>query len=227
MDRQRIRDEQIVERYFQGKLTPDEEQAFEEAYLADRELLEELEVAERLRQGLRDHADLGQAEQAPRRAGWLGARPPYALAASVVAAFALASSGVLYVENRELRNTVDAPSGARVLALVSVRGAGNPNTIEAPRAGEPTVLLIDTGFSDYDRYRAVLARRNESAGETELFRSTELEPADDGTVALVLPARALTAGDYEVRLEGGRRDWPAERPLDELSRTPLTVVSRP
>jgi hypothetical protein len=45
-------------------------------------------------------------------------------------------------------------------------------------------------------------------------------------VALGLPGRLLPPGDYEVRLEGGKRDWPAARELDELSRTPLTVTAR-
>ena len=34
-------------------------------------------------------------------------------------------------------------------------------------------------------------------------------------------------GRYEVRLEGARRDWPAGRAPDELSRTQLTVNPRP
>jgi hypothetical protein len=224
MDREHIRDAQIVERYLQGKLTADEEQAFEEAYLGDPQLLEELEVAERLRQGLQDYRDADRAVPASARAGWLAAWPPYAVAASIVAAVALVSSGVLYVENRELRSSADALTGARVFTLVSVRGGGNPNAIEAPRSGEWTVVLVDTGFSDYDRYRAVLVRLEDGARETELLSFDELGPASDGTVALGLPARALAAGDYEVRLEGGRRDWPAERPLDELSRTPLTIL---
>ena len=38
MDRQYIRDTQVIERYLQGRLTAAEEQAFEEAYLADPEL---------------------------------------------------------------------------------------------------------------------------------------------------------------------------------------------
>ena len=38
MDRQYIRDHQVIERYLSGALTADEEQAFEEAYLGDAEI---------------------------------------------------------------------------------------------------------------------------------------------------------------------------------------------
>ena len=73
MDRQHIRDTDVIERYLQGTLSAAEEQAFEEAYLADPQLLEELEVAERLRAGFKD-LDAAEApgRAAPPRSRWLG-----------------------------------------------------------------------------------------------------------------------------------------------------------
>ena len=49
MDRQYIRDHAVIERYLSGALTAEEEQAFEEAYLGDQELLDQVQAAERLR----------------------------------------------------------------------------------------------------------------------------------------------------------------------------------
>jgi hypothetical protein len=229
MDRQHIRENQVAERYLNGTLSPAEEQAFEEAYLADPQLERELDLAERLRTAFKDFDAAGSAERmAPPRARWLEvvSSPRYALAASLVAAVALASTAGLYVQNQALRGDggqTFARGQTRLLPLVSVRGAGNPNEIAVPRPGEWTVLLLDPGFGDYDVYSAVLTR----SGGDEVLRREALTPTYEGLVALGLPGEMLSPGSYEVRLSGGRGDWPATRELDELSRTPLTVVARP
>lgn len=236
MDRQHIRDAQVIERYLQGKLSAAEEQAFEEAYLADPALLEEVQLAERLREGLKDLPVKDRADRPQSRARWLqiAASPRYGIAASLVAAAALLSTGVLFVQSGgfEAAGPFAGASHTRVLPLVSVRGGGNANVVAAPERDEWTVLLLDTGFSDYDRYRAVLVRGATGdalggAGGEELLRLDDMTPTYEGMVALGLPGRLLPPGDYEIRLQGGKRDWPAARELDELSRTPLTVTSRP
>ena len=230
MDRQYIRDAAVIERYLHGRLTPQEEEAFEEAYLADPALLEELELAEKLRDGLRELPQSEHGAAPARRPRWLEltGSPRYGLAASLLAGLAVLASASLYLENQTLKGGAGAPPAAagnmRLLPLVAVRGAGDANVIAAPRGDETTVLLLDAGFTDYDRYRAVLVRRSGGAS-TELLRVDDLVPTYEGRLALGVPARMLAAGDYEVRLEGGRRDWPAERGLDELSRTPLTVAA--
>ena len=56
MDRKNTQHAELVERYLQGRLSPEDEQAFEEAYLADPRLLEEVQLAERLRAGFKDAA---------------------------------------------------------------------------------------------------------------------------------------------------------------------------
>jgi hypothetical protein len=229
MDRQHIREHQVTERYLNGTLSPAEEKAFEEAYLADPELQEELELAENMRAAFKDFGAAPSVERsAPKVARWLSfvSSPRYALAASLVAAAALVSSAALYVQNQDLRGsagqTFAAAGETRLLPLVSVRGAANPNEIAAPAPNELTVLLLDPGFGDYDVYRAVLARRD---GQ-EVLRRGGLTPTYEGLLALGVPGAMLSPGTYEIRLSGGRRDWPATRELDELSITPLTVAER-
>lgn len=224
MDPSKIPGSELVERYLQGRLTPAEEEAFEEAYLADPRLLEQVQLAERLREGLREHA-AGEAEAEPRR-GWLAvaAAPRYGIAASFVAAVALVAAGTLYVQNQALQGSggFGAARHTRVLPLVSVRGDGDPNVMTAPAPDEWTVLLLDTGFADYDVFAAEL-RPEGSDARVRLDGMV----ATDGTVAFGMPGRVLSAGSYEVRLEGGRRDWPPGRALEELSRTRLTVTPAP
>jgi hypothetical protein len=227
MERQYIRDAQVIERYLQGKLSPAEEEQFEEAYLADPELLSELKLAERLRDGMKDLSDELRAAAPKPRARWrqIAASPSYGIAASLVAAAALLTSGTLLWQSSEFgggASSFASVSRTRVLPLVSVRGASNPNTVAAPAADEWTVLLVDAGLGDYDRYTATLL---DSSGRT-LVSLDDLTPTPDGSVALGFPGRALAPGSYEVRLAGSKRDWPADRAPDDLSRTPLTVTPR-
>jgi hypothetical protein len=215
-----------------GTLSAAEEQAFEEAYLADAELLDELEVAERLREGVRDLHGAGPVAPQQRRSGWLAtvASPRFGIAASVVAAAALVSAGALYLQNRVLQSSGPTPLTAathtRLLPLVSVRGPDNANVLVAPPPDEWIVLLLDAGFADYDHDRAMLVRRDRNA-EQELLRLDGMTPTYEGLLAVGVPGRMLAAGEYEIRLQAGRADWPIGRDLDELSRTSLLVTHRP
>jgi hypothetical protein len=221
---------ELIERYLQGRMSPQEEQAFEEAYLADPRLLEELKLTERLRAGFKDLAaagDDGRGGRAAPKQSLLAfaSSPRYGLAASFAAAAAFLAAGALYLENVRLQSAEGTllARPAQVLPLVSVRGAGQPNVITAPAADEWTVLLVDTGFADYEQFNAALRRADD--GE-EILRLDGIV-ARDGTVAFGMPGSVLEAGRYEVVLEGDRFDATVGRAVDELSRTPLTVDPAP
>lgn len=224
MDRQYIRDQQIIERYLRGSLTAEEEQAFEEAYLGDQELLDELQAAERLAEGLGHLERRGTLERT--RPRWLSMMlgPQFAAAASVLLLVSLVFSGVLYRENARLRETFALqPAVTRLVPLVTVRG-GAPNELTAPAPDEWTVLVLDPGVQDYDSYRAVLERRT-NGGTEEVLTFARLAPAYDGSIAMGLPGRLLSPGEYAARLEGRMDDWPPER-FAEISRTPFVVTAQ-
>jgi hypothetical protein len=228
MDRQYIRDNQVIERYLQGRLTADEESAFEEAYIGDPDLFQELKTADLLRRGLELHETDSSREQRPSSAarGAAVARgaaaPRYALAASLVAAVGLAASAYLLAENAALRSEgVAVASGGRVIPLLAVRG-GEPNRVEAAATNDWTVLLLDP-FIPYDRYGATLVRR----GGSELLAVDGLTPSYESQLAVVVPSRLLTPGDYDVILTGRMRDWPEQRASDDLGRTQFTVTAAP
>jgi len=225
MDRQYIRDNQVIERYLQGRLTAEEETAFEEAYIGDPGLFQELKTADLLRRGLELHATDESAER-PTSAARATAAPRYALAASLVAGIALASSTYLYVENRTLQGGTAAAvtSGGRVVALLAVRG-GEPNRVEAAATNDWTVLLLDP-FVPYDRYGATLVRRGDTAA-TQLLAVEGLTPSYESQVAVVVSSRLLTPGSYEVLLTGRMGDWPEQRASDDLGRTPFVVTAAP
>ena len=225
MDRQYIRDHQVIERYLAGVLTADEEQAFEEAYLGDAEILDQLQTAERLRAGIQDLSAAGRLDRLRPAAPWRQwlMSPQYAAAASVLLVVALGFSAALYRENRDLR-TDGAAAGSsitRLIALETVRG-GNAIEIPAPEQDELTSLLLDSGAVAYDRYRATLTRRDGQQSE-QVFSRDDLMPQFGDFIVMSVSGRNLRPGAYEARLEGRMDDWAAER-FEEVSRTQLTVT---
>ncbi len=227
MDRQYIRDNDVIERYLSGVLTPDEEQAFEEVYLGNPEILDQIEAAQRLRDGIKGLAAAGRLERLRSQAPWrrMLASPRYATAASMLLAVSLTFSTVLYRENRNLREEGVSPTSmiARLVPLESVRG-GNVIAIPAPEQDELILLQLDAGIVAYDTYRGVLTRRDGDRSETIWSRADLLQQPDE-TILIGISGRELQPGDYEVRLEGRMNDWAAER-FEEIAPTPLTVVPR-
>jgi hypothetical protein len=224
MDRQYIRDNEVIERYVKGALTADEEQAFEEAYLGDPELLDEIEAAERLRDGIKRLDGAGDLGRSRPRWGQVFASPRYAMAATVLLAVSLGFSSVLYNENQLLREGASqGPLMTRLVPLESVRG-GNPSEIAAPEQEQLTVLLLDAGTVAYDTYRAVITRRNGERSDP-IWSRANLAPELNGTIAVALQSRLLRPGAYEATVEGRIGDGRTER-YEEITRLPFVVVPR-
>lgn len=227
MDRQYIREHQVIERYLAGVLTGDEEQAFEEAYLGDPEILDQLQTAERLRAGLKDLNGAGRLERLRPAAPWRQwlKSPQYAAAASVLLAVSLGFSTMLYRENRDLRGEggLSASPITRIVALETVRG-GAASEIPAPAQDELTSLLLDAGTVAYDTYRATLTRLDDERPEP-IFSRDDLVPQLGSSIVVSVAGRSFPSGQYEARLEGRMDDWPAGR-FEEITRTPFSVAAR-
>ena len=227
MDRQYIRDHQVMERYLKGTLTENEEQAFEEAYLEDTELLDELQATERLRAGFKDLDAGGRLGHSRPPARWLRAiaSPQYAAAASVLFAVTAVFSTMLYRENLTLREQTFAASSTvtRFVTLETLRGGAEIEFV-APPAEEFIMLLVDAGPTRYDAYRAELLRI-EAASPQTIWSADGLEPTRDGEIGIGVPGRMLTPGRYEASVRARMNDWPPER-SDEVARVPVRVVAR-
>lgn len=226
MERRDIEDRQIAERYLQGRLTADQERAFEEAYLGDPDLLDDLILTEKLQQGLRLH---GREVRARNRWSAVFASPRYAAAATVLLALSVTLSGTLYLENRSMRDggleaRFEGSGVTRLLPLVTVRG-DDVNEVARPETGEWVVFLVDAGFTEYDEYRAVVSRRT-PAGNESVRQLEGLVPTYDGMLPIGLPGGLLAPGDYEILVEGRMADWPADRESDPIGRTPLRIAER-
>ena len=225
MDRQYIRDNGVIDRYLKGALTADEEQAFEEAYLGDTELLEQIETAERLRDGVKGLGTVGSFERSRWRWQQMFTSPRYAMAATVLLAVSLGFSTSLYNENRSLRDGASqTPLITRFVALESVRGT-NVTELAAPEQDELIMLMLDAGVVAYDTYRAVITRRDGEQSQ-QIWSRADLSPElNETTVAVGLQGPLLRPGTYEAKLDGRMNDWPAER-FEQISLMELTVLPR-
>jgi hypothetical protein len=225
MDRQYIREHQVIERYLSGALAADEEQAFEEAYLGDSELLNQLQAAERLRDGIKGLDSAGDLERSRPRWRQTFASPRYAMAATVLLAVSLGFSSVLYNENQVLREGGSStPLITRFVALESVRGE-NITEITAPAQDELTLLMLDAGAIAYDTYRAAITRRDGEQSE-QIWSRADLTPELNGTmIAISLQGRMLRPGTYEATVDGRMNDGPAER-FEQVTSISFVVVPR-
>jgi len=225
MDRQYIRDNDVVERYLKGALTPEEEADFEETYLGNAELLSEIEAAERLRDGIKDLDSAGGLARSRRGFGQAFASPRYAMAATVLLAVSLGFSSMLYNENQLLREgTSSTPLSTRFVTLEARRG-GNATEVEAPGQDESIVLLLDAGVVAYDTYRATITRY-EGARSEQIWSRSDLRPQLNGTMIPVsLQRRVLPPGTYEAKVDGRMNDWNAER-FEQVTAVSFVVVAR-
>ena len=201
-----------IEAYLQGRLSEDDEAAFEEAYLSNPSVLDELELTDKLRRGIGDVLDVSNSRPSGKARFWT--TPQYALAAStLLGLFVIASAG-LWTQNRSLQMRFAEPelNSTRVLQLVSVRGADDMR-IGAAAQGEWTVLLADPGPVADSRFNAVLSRSEGTAAEV-VWTGADLTASFDGMVPVGLPGSILSSGRYELVL------------FDARAQTPDTPISR-
>jgi hypothetical protein len=230
MDMKYINDKLLVERYLQGTLSNEEAEAFEEAFLASPELLDQLEAAERLRQGLRDLQTVEGQAFARKNRGFPGSllhSPRYALAATVFLAVSLVVSGGMFTQTILLaERSGPGTSAVQIVALETVRGVTGDepfNVLEPGEPGSQVVLMVDPGFEPYAHFRATITRLGEADTAQTVLQVDELQPGYEDMLALSLPASMLEAGDYAVQVDGWRSDSPADQAFEPVNRVTFRV----
>jgi hypothetical protein len=231
MDREYIVKNLLVERYLQGSLSAEEQTAFEEALLSSEDLLDQLESAELLQQGMNDVATLEQPQPASSRPSWFVSMfnsPRYAMAASFLLLVSLGVSSTLLHQLGQRDGPEFSITSTQIVPLVSVRGAPGDRSVNTVRIGErneQTVLMLDPGFDQYARYRATVYRLQAGAEPTQVIQVDDLRPGYEEMLALALSSRVLEPGDYQVTIEGWRDEWPADHAFERIDMVPLRVVS--
>lgn len=191
-----------VDRYVRGSLSEAETASFEERMVWDRNLLDAVDLGDRLRDGM--HAVFTQGGAAPgdgrapfdRIAAWLE-KPRYAAAASFLLAVGLAALA---------RTTGPAPDREPVLQdglpteIVALFATRSDEAIEVSVSTDSwTVLLADAPYG-YDRFRAAVRRRDDAA--KTVWSRADLRPTYPESLAVGMPGRLLPGGRYVLTLDG-------------------------
>jgi hypothetical protein len=211
MDQEYISEHNVIERYLSGRLTDEERAAFEERCLWCSDTLQELEVAERLREGLRD---MDTSVDTPADRGpltrWLFS-PQWAAAASVMLVVSLATTGWLLTE---MQAPDTALATTQVYSIEMTRGGEAPSTVV--RVGPDdrwVVLLVYPELGRHDRYRAELYRRGATP---QVWQASDIPPGTAESLALTLPAALLSPGDYRLGVIGLNDAAPGD-PVGEVT----------
>lgn len=229
MDEEHINRDLLIEQYLQGKLSDEEAATFEERFLSSDDLLNELETAERLRQGLQDVVALDKAHAPGKDHLWeepassvvsLFRSPRYAMAASFLLLLSVGFSSFLVRQNAQLSDI--SPGYAlptEIIPLVSVRGAPDSapiNTLQLGDTAQQFVLMLDPGFEAYSHHRATVFRLDPAMEPVMVWQVNDMLPGYEDMLALSLPGSILSPGDFEIRLEGWRDEWPADHTYDPI-----------
>jgi hypothetical protein len=216
MDRRYIEDNQIIDRYLMSKLSEEEMEAFEEFFLEDAELVQEIEVRKRFIRGIRKAdrtglLELGDDESSSMWQRLPVMRPSFATVAAVSAAILLIVAVLQYSQitrlqsvNQEQVNQIGQLTAPQVNTLLvplgRTRGAttrGEPVIrVHLSSEVEQVILELDIESLGFDNYRLSLDR--EGAGQ--LWSSD----SDNAPPAVVLPAELLIPGDYYLQIHGAR-----------------------
>lgn len=213
----------LVDLYLAGRLDAADEERFEEHYLSCADCLQQLELSQAFRDGLRHAAAedglraataqrlglavrLARAVRSPRVGGLLAAA---CVVLAVALGLTLARLGSLGSRNADLATQLAdarAPqANTPLLALSPERGgATQAPTARFTRPSEAgwIVLSLELHDTTYPAYRAILL----GPDGTPLWHGDDLHPDTRGALNLSLYSGALADGDYLVKVDGRTAD---------------------
>ena len=191
MNRARLVEQQIPERYVAGQLSPEESAEFEEYILEHPEVIDQVELARHLKLGLHTLSERGTLQNI------IGSKPAQDrrwLAAAGLAAMAfLIGLSAWFRSSPELllSASVDSRPIAGEYILVRTRAAEEV-TFAIP--AEPAVLLVKLEAprsTTATHYQVDLVRGTETAG-----RLDSIEAGPDGWLVVYVNPASLAPGEY-------------------------------
>lgn len=219
MDRDFIARNQIVERYFSGKLPVKGASEFERFCKSHPELLDELGLAERVNAGLRLLEASGKAEpwqEAPKRF-WHNPLVPIALAGAVLVLIIATSTlargnaqktrAIATLTDEVAAQPLDPATTTRTIRLLPSRdGASSTPAVVIGGGGQTQLadLHIDLTRSPYRLYRITIDRIDQ--GRVAILNN--LAKDSNGHVRIALNSSALGPGNYQFTIEG--MNWRGE-----------------
>ena len=221
----RIEQEEIIERYARKQLTPEEQQAFEEHFVACEECFQKLQEMDRFLAGMRDAGERGLLNERAQAtaAGWSRWFLP-ALAAATCAVLFVGASGWMYLrEMPRLRGELDqatkqlsvekqkraeleqkfaavetAEANVPLVMLQTSRAGEKPATAVLAKESRHLVLWIEIGPSRYREFQLEVF----SEPGLRVTSVEHLKPGPYGALAASLPTEQLPSGECRIKLTG-------------------------
>lgn len=187
-----------IERYILGQMSEAEAQEFEAYFLNKPECIEQLELAEKLHQGMLDiqHDPLfAQTAQLRAKRAWFAMPVPlWSVAAAVVLAIVLPST---FLPSSDVPQAVNVVS----LELDSTRGE-TTSVLELNASAQQTLLsiFIDTDVPTFD-YSAFAFTLTDAQG-VQVFSQSDLTLNNVSTLHINLGQNVLPPGRYRYQLLG-------------------------
>jgi len=235
MDHTEALENHASERYLLGELSASEIQEFEEHYFGCADCAADLESATAFvanaRAVFRREPEPERQTSASPESGWWGGwnrllagfRPGFAVAATSVATLALGAVCLYqaFVSIPRLKEAAYASNRAIALPSFALAGRarGDGATISIPRDSRYFAIYFDIDpQAAYPEYRCVL---KDQAGSVRFTVRAAAPPAGQ-PITVLLPARELEAGKYDLVLGGLR----GEREEAGISHYPFTLEFR-
>lgn len=209
-----IAEEELIDRYLNGGLDEHERERFLKHFLITHERRQKLDFARTFRTYTRNHTPqptAAEGNEKEHRSVWVRLLPFLAggyspalrltVAASVLL---LVLAGTWVIWNRWPRPDPSRRAGQKVLVVslvpVLTRSDEETKLIVIPPEVLTVRLRLEPAVLGQESYSAKLLT-DEGA---EIYRADALIAEGDGSVVVTLPAESLVAGDYSLKLDGGK-----------------------
>ena len=226
METSRLEKEQLIERYILNQMNDEEASEFEAFFLSNQECIEQLELAEKLYQGLGlisesmdVKVEVSKMKEASNDANWWTKKVPvWSLA--VMLMIALLPSSLLFQQFQQgnshqgdgsQNNSPQSNSPQGAISVISfsmsqVRGENEP-VIEI-KGGDTQVILstfIDTEVEGFDSPAFGFELKSQNSDEVT-FQVSDIQLNNDGMLYVDLGSDYLEPGDYKFSISNVSED---------------------
>lgn len=212
MKHPRIDDDKVVDRYLVGRLSSEDEAAFEEHLFECESCLEQVQAGEELRRGLRAVAaeDAARATVSLGLLAWLRGRGAQVAGLGLLVLLVVLPSLTVLWQKAELDRLqgllqraagtgISEPTGALlVVSLGVVRDGAQAAEIRLDREKDAILLSLELQTIEASSYRVTLHDANDEV----LWTGDGLEPNLYDTLLVALPSSYLAPGSYRIVVEG-------------------------
>lgn len=214
-------EDELIDNYLAGSLSQSEQAKFDDHFLLTSERQQKLRFAKTFRQYVANAANAespDSVDHIPHAALSRQLLPSFLQALNPLTRFPLAAALLLTVifssllisnytlqragDTQEMASDTGQASSTILVALTPglVRDAGELKRVNIPPGAGRVQFRLESASDGYNNYRAILL-----AEGREILTLDQLKAeASDGAkaVTLVLPARLLTQGDFQLKLSG-------------------------